>query len=89
MYMAQDSPIAILPPTPESCPYCGDKHDPRAPHNRDSIVYQHKFRRKYGRYPTWEDAMRHCSVLTKARYAEKLAERGIVVEVATDAKRMD
>lgn len=83
MYAEQDTRIVILPPTPESCRYCGDTHDPRSPHNRDSLLYQHKFRKANGRYPTWEDAMKHCSVLTQARFAEILRERGITVEVKT------
>lgn len=81
--------IAIIPPTPEACPYCGDRHDPRDPHNRDSLTYQHKFRKAYGRYPTWEDAMRHCSLMTQIRFAAELKERGITVEVMNGQQRMD
>ena len=79
--------IAILPPTPGACPYCGDTHDPNSPHNRDSLIYQHKFRAANGRYPTWADAMQHCSALTKAKWTEELRRRGIWVEgEKTDGK---
>ena len=81
MYAEQDTKVVILPPTPESCRYCGDTHDPRDPHNRDSLLYQHKFRKAHGRYPTWADAMRHCSILTQTRFKEELLKRGIKVEV--------
>lgn len=77
MYTAVDTNIVIIPPTPGACRYCGDQHDPREPHNLRSLQYQHKFRKQNGRYPTWEDAMAHCSMLVKVRFTEMLVRSGV------------
>lgn len=54
--------MGIMPISdPDACPVCGVKHDPNLPHDRDSLYYQYSFRKKHGRWPTWEDAMDHCS----------------------------
>ena len=82
MIAEQDLTVVILPPTPGACRICGDTHDKSEPHNRDSLIYQHKFRKRHGRYPTWEDAMTHCSPTVQKRTAEKLRRRGITVEVS-------
>lgn len=83
----QEDRISILPPKPGACRYCGDIHDPKDPHNLSSLLYQHRFRAAWGRYPTWADAMKHCSKLTKAKWTAELKRRGIVVEEAkTDGK---
>ncbi len=79
--------MMILPPKPGACPECAATHDPKFPHNRDSLYYQMKFRQKHGRFPTWNDAMAHCSELTKACYRVELAKRGVSLEeTATDGK---
>lgn len=81
MKTRQEGYTAILPPNPGACKECGDVHDPRDPHNRDSIIYQHHYHKAHGRYPTWYDAMRHCSPITRAKAIQDLAKRGVVVEV--------
>lgn len=52
--------IRILPPRPGACKVCAAFHPPDAPHDVNSLYYRTKFHRKYGRYPTSEDAARHC-----------------------------
>ena len=54
--------MTLIGRTPEgTCPECAVKHDPEQPHNQDSLTYQYKFYDQHGRWPTWADAMAHCS----------------------------
>lgn len=48
--------IRITAPVPGTCPVCATKHDERDPHDRNSLYYQIRFYRRYGRFPTWIDA---------------------------------
>lgn len=90
MKKRQEGAIAILPPKPGACKYCGDVHLPDEPHNRDSIIFQHHFRKSHGRYPTWYDAMRHCSPETREKAIKALSKRGIMVEEpANEGRSMD
>jgi hypothetical protein len=70
-------PMDLLSAAPETCPECGVKHHPEAPHNRDSLFYQYYFYNKHGRWPTWEDAIAHCSEEIKQATREILKEHGI------------
>ena len=63
-----------------TCPMCAVKHDPRQPHNRDSLAYQYKFYDMNGRWPTWKDAMEHCPDVVKEYWTEALVERGVRLE---------
>lgn len=65
---------------PGTCPECAVKHDPNLPHDRNSLAYQYKFYDRHGRWPTWADAMQHCSPAVKAQWAEALAVHGVSVE---------
>ncbi len=53
--------MLLLPPRPGVCQECAVDHKPEEPHNKDSMYYQMKFKMKNDRWPTWEDAMAHCS----------------------------
>jgi hypothetical protein len=66
---------------PGTCPECAVKHDPEMPHNQQSLAYQYKFYDKHGRWPTWADAMAHCSAETKAYWIAELKKRGVEVEL--------
>ena len=68
------------PPMPGACPTCAAFHNPSEPHNRNSLYYQMHFRKKYRRYPTWEDAMSHCNEQTKRVWRAKLAMLGVMSE---------
>ena len=70
---------------PGTCCECATNHDPRLPHNRDSLAYQYKFYDKYGRWPTWIDAMAHCTEDIKVQTIAILREHG--VEVYEDGNR--
>lgn len=65
---------------PGTCPMCAVKHNPEQPHNRDSLAYQYKFYDEHGRWPTWADAMEHCSDEVKAYWKEALEARGIEID---------
>lgn len=72
--------IKIMPPGPGTCRVCAAMHAPGLPHDRDSLYYQNWFHKRNGRFPTWSDAMSHCSESTRRRFIEVLARSGITVE---------
>lgn len=80
-FLQEKHGIMMLGRTPEgTCPECAVKHDPKMPHNRDSLAYQYKFYDEHGRWPTWMDAMAHCDEEMKQAWIEALREKGVVVE---------
>lgn len=62
---------------PGSCPECATAHEPYMPHNRDSLYYQYQYYDKHGKWPTWADAMAHCSQRIKELWIEELMVCGI------------
>lgn len=72
--------IRISAPIPGSCPVCATKHDAREPHDLNSLYYQNLFFKTHKRFPTWTDALHHCSRETKSLWAEKLKKAGINVD---------
>lgn len=64
----------MLPGAPGTCEWCCVKHDPGQPHNRDSLPYQMRFHAINGRWPTWTDAMAHCSPEVRAEWRKHLIE---------------
>lgn len=67
------------PVAPGQCADCAVFHAPNLPHNRDSLFYQYSFYEQNGRWPTWADAMAHCSDEMKAAWVAALAEKGVTV----------
>lgn len=65
---------------PGTCPVCAVNHPPEQPHNRDSLAYQYKFYDEHGRWPTWADAMEHCSDEVKAYWKEALEAHGVEID---------
>lgn len=55
------------------CHECGRIHPLDAPHDVDSKEYREFFFLLNGRYPTWDDAMAHCSDESKALVSKALA----------------
>ena len=51
----------LLLPRPDVCQECAVDHKPEEPHNVLSLYYRVKFKMDHDRYPTWEDAIAHCS----------------------------
>lgn len=79
-FLKEKHGMALIGRVPEgTCPECAVKHDPEQPHNRDSLAYQYKFYDKHGRWPTWEDAMAHCSDDIKEFWRMELSRRGVSV----------
>lgn len=74
----------LLPPT-LGCSQCGTEHDDDIPHNAVSITYQYWFRieevraGRPGRWPTWKDAMAHCTPDMQRQWTEALRRQGVEV----------
>ena len=60
-------------PKEHECATCATTHSPDEPHNGNSLYYLVTFYQDYDRYPTWVDAMAHCSEITRARWWLELA----------------
>ena len=69
----------MLPPKPGTCQECATEHDPALPHNQQSMFWQYKFYGDHGRWPTWKDAMAHCTPEMKQRWTASLKELGVEV----------
>lgn len=76
----KDGAIKVTAPSPGSCPVCATVHDPKDPHDRNSLYYQNRFHRSNKRFPTWADAMAHCSAGRRAEWKEKLLKQGVSPE---------
>jgi hypothetical protein len=70
----------VRPPLKEGqCPLCLATHHPDQPHNQQSLFYQYSFYEGHGVWPTWADAMAHCTPEVKKLWTDELAKEGIVV----------
>lgn len=74
------APFHLLPTRKGVCPECAVDHPKEAPHNRDSLFYNYYFFNKNGRWPTWKDAMEHCSDERKAEWRKALALMDVEIE---------
>lgn len=66
--------LKMLPGPPGSCEWCHVKHPADQPHDWQSMPYQMKFKTLKGRWPTWSDAMAHCSPEVQAVWRKGLVE---------------
>ena len=64
---------------PGTCPFCAVTHPPEQPHNQESLTWQYKYYDAHGRFPTWADAMAHCTSEMQAFWVEALKEHGVEV----------
>ncbi len=71
--------FGLMPAAPGTCPDCATVHEPELPHNQQSLFWQYKFYNEHGRWPSWEDAMAHCSEEMKAFWRAELRKRGVEV----------
>lgn len=69
----------ILPPAKGLCPDCAIKHDADMPHNAQSLHYQYSFYAQHSRWPSWLDAMAHCTDDMRAAWTELLTKQGVDV----------
>jgi hypothetical protein len=70
----------LLPAKPGTCAECAVKHDPLYPHNQQSLYYQYHFYAEHNRFPTWADAMSHCTDDMKLFWTQELLKHGIEVK---------
>jgi hypothetical protein len=66
----------MMPPRPDACQVCATKHDPRLPHNAQSMYYQYAFFAAVGRWPTWADACAHCDDAMRTAWRGGLEQQG-------------
>lgn len=75
----------LLPPPKDACQECAVKHDPRQPHNAQSMFYLYRFYSKRGRWPTWKDALDHCASQVQADWERILRKEGAWTEPKSEA----
>jgi hypothetical protein len=64
--------MALLPPGDNVCQECAVDHSWSDPHNQQSLYYQMHFHSTHGRWPTWSDAMAHCTPEVQAHWRKQL-----------------
>ena len=72
--------MLLLPPPPGLCPICATGHPPDLPHDADSFYYKYRFYGVRGRWPTWADALAHCTPEMKGFWERGLRARGVWTE---------
>jgi hypothetical protein len=72
--------MMLLPAKEGTCPICATAHEPEMPHNGQSLYYQYRFYGNRGRWPTWADAVAHCSPEMRAAWKQQLMDRGAWTE---------
>ncbi len=66
--------MTMLPPAPDVCQECATAHNHDEPHNQQSLYYQMHFQARHGRWPTWTDALAHCSDDVKQHWRQELVK---------------
>ena len=69
----------LMPCAANVCQECAVDHPVGQPHNQQSLYYQYKFYSQHGRWPTWADAMDHCSDDVKKVWIAELRKHGVEV----------
>lgn len=67
----------LMPPAADVCQQCAVDHEPDEPHDQQSLFYQFWFYRQRGQWPSWADAMAHCSPEVQEFWVEQLTSRGV------------
>jgi hypothetical protein len=76
----------LLKTPKDTCAECAMKHGWNEPHNQQSFAYQYDFYGKHGRWPTWEDAMAHCTPDVQERWRTELAKVGVILPRTIDVQ---
>lgn len=66
-------------PAPGQCPECAVVHPKESPHYAYGLFYQMRFKEEHGRWPSWIDAMAHCSEEIKKAFSAGLKKAGVDV----------
>lgn len=69
----------LMPPPAGKCSQCAVAHEPEQPHDAQSPYYQYAFYAEHGRWPTWADALAHCSDEVYDRWRFALADHNVFV----------
>lgn len=69
----------LLPPAADACQTCGHRpaHGADEPHNAQSLYYQYSFYAEHARWPTWRDAVAHCSQPVRDAWEAELRKLGV------------
>lgn len=67
----------LMGPREGVCEECAAEHPDYMPHSAQSLYYQYRFYQQNGRWPTWNDAMAHCSERVKAATLSVLARNNV------------
>jgi hypothetical protein len=70
--------LRMLPGPPGTCEMCHVAHEPGQPHNQQSLPYQMKFHALHGHWPTWTDALSHCTEEVKRLWIQELMKAGVM-----------
>jgi len=73
-----ESGMFLAPPKKGTCQQCATEHEEWEPHNL-CLYYHYHFYSQHGHFPTWVDAMAHCTDEIKKSVIEVLNEHGISV----------
>lgn len=76
----EEDRLILAAPRHGVCPVCAVEHEKEYPHNPNSLYYQMRFHQRWGRFPTWADAMAHCPTIIKEAYISELTARGIAIK---------
>lgn len=66
-----------MPAKEGTCSDCAVAHDPDMPHNQQSLHWQYRFYGAFGRWPTWADALAHCTPTMRAQWRIELARHKV------------
>ncbi len=69
----------LLPCKPGVCQECAVDHAKDFPHDANSLYYQYHFLAEHGRWPTWKDALAHCTEDMRRRSTSVLLKMGVEV----------
>lgn len=67
----------LLPTPAGTCPQCAQIHAEDEPHDAGSLAYQYWFYNEHGRWPSWNDAIAHCSEASHAVTLGVLRDLGV------------
>lgn len=70
----------LMPAAEGACSQCGRDHDPREPHDRQSLRYSYTFLAEHKREPKWRDAIAHCEPEVQELWRKALREQGVPEE---------
>jgi hypothetical protein len=73
----KDATWQLMPAPVGVCSQCARDHEPDVPHDQQSLHYQYTFYSEHDRWPTWDDAMAHCSADMQAQWRQGLRQHGV------------